>query len=314
MEIRHNSLPEDVALALLNEILPGSTLLSVRPVNGEFYNRQFYLDARLKEGEDLHFVVKRYQGERDFCIRRARVEYQALGWLYRHQRPVPEPIFLDDDRALLGGPILVTRFLPGLPIMEPPYPLDWGQQMALTLADIHAYPCDDSAQSFLRDASSEGLWFRRSGSIPAWLAANPDGLLVWDAIERLLPLQEKTAPRLCHTDFWGGNVLCQKGKITSVVDWEEAAYGDPGMDVAYCYMNLVLEGLEQDAQDFLSTYRSVNPIPIANLTLWKLAAAVRPIYLPEGWIDRSPVRERFRKFVQETIQEAGKGLQTTLSS
>jgi aminoglycoside phosphotransferase (APT) family kinase protein len=308
MDIRHSSLPEHATLALLGEMIPGSTLCAIRPVKGEFYNRQFYLDARSKEGEDLHFVVKLYQGESDFCVRRARAEDRALRWLHLHHRPVPEPVFLDDTGALLGGPGLVTRFLPGSPILDPPYPPDWGRQMALTLASIHAYPCDASARAFLRDANREGLWFRRSGSIPAWMAADPDGWLVWEAIERLLPPREETLPRLCHTDFWGGNVLCLEGKITAVVDWEEAAYGDPGMDVAYCYMNLLLSGSDQDAvpaaEEFLSTYISVTGGLVANLTLWKFAAAARPMLDPrDWWIDRSPWRERFRRYIQEIVQE-----------
>lgn len=303
MDIRHNSLPESVALVLLNEILPDGTLSSIRPVNGDFYNRQFYLDAHPTVGDDLHFVVKLYQGDRDFCIHRARVEYQALRWLHHHRRPVPEPVFLDDSGSLLGGPGLVTRFLPGSPILDPPYPPDLGRQMALALAGIHAYSCDDSAQAFLLDRNPERLWWRRSGSIPTWMAADPDGGLIWEKVTRLLPHREKTTPRLCHADFWSGNVLYLEGKITAVVDWEEAGYGDPASDVAYCYMNLVLSGLEQDAQEFLSTYLSVTGCPVANLTLWKLAAAVRPIYLPEGWIDQSPVRERFRGFVREALNE-----------
>jgi hypothetical protein len=34
-----------------------------------------------------------------------------------------------------------------------------------------------------------------------------------------------------------------------------------------------------------------------------LATAVRPIHLPEGWIDHSPVRERFRRFVHKAVEE-----------
>ena len=149
---------------------------------------------------------------------------------------------------MLGGPGLVTRFLPGRPILDPPFPPDLGRQMALTLAGIHAYPCDASAQAFLLDKDPEKLWWRRSGSIPAWMAADPDGRLIWEAFERLLPRQEKTPPRLCHTDFWSGNVLCQDGKITAVLDWGEAGYGDPAADVAYGYMDLVLTGLERQTR------------------------------------------------------------------
>lgn len=303
IENHPNSHFEPAALALLEEIIPGSTLCSIRPVLGEFYNRQFYLDARSKEGEELHYVVKRYQGERDFCIRRSFVEYHALCWLHQHKRPVPEPVYLDRTGALLGSPILVTRFLPGSPILDPPYPHDFGRQMALTLASIHAYPCDAAAQAFLLDKNPERMWFRQSGSIPTWLASDSDGWMIWEAIEKLLPRRERPEPRLCHADFWAGNVLCQEGKITAVVDWEEAGYGDSGADVAYGYMNLVLSGLDRHAQEFLSTYQSATGGPVANLILWKLLEAVRPIYMPEGWIDRSPVRERFRKYVQESLQE-----------
>lgn len=175
--------------------------------------------------------------------------------------------------------------------------------MARALASIHAYPCGATAQAFLLDKNPERLWWRRSGSIPDWMAAAPNGRWIWEAFTKLLLRREKTSPRLCHAVFWSGNVLCLGGKITAVVDWEEAGYGDPGLDVAYCFMNLVLSGLNQEAQEFLSTYRSVTGGPVANLTLWKLAAAVRPIYMPEGWIDRSPVRERFEAFVQAALEE-----------
>lgn len=39
---------------------------------------------------------------------------------------------------------------------------------------------------------------------------------------------------LVHLDDWRGNVLWDRGQTTAVVDWEEAACGDPVVDVAYC--------------------------------------------------------------------------------
>jgi aminoglycoside phosphotransferase (APT) family kinase protein len=305
MERPPDILTEPVAQDLLARILPGSTISSIRGVTGDFYNRLFYLDAYSSVGEEQHYVVKLYQGDRDYGVRQSRVEYQALCWLSQHGQPVPEPLFLDDSGQVLGGPGVVTRFMPGSPIVAAPFPAKWGQQMALTLANIHAYPYDASLQSFLLDANHAALWFRQSGSIPNWLAADPDGISIWETIEALLASTDKTPPKLIHLDFWSGNVLCIDDKIVTVVDWGEAGYGDPGIDVAYCLMDFVLSGLDQEAIEFLSTYTSTAG-PVANLTLWKLAAAVRPIHLPEGWIDHSPVRERFRKYVHEAIQEANK--------
>jgi aminoglycoside phosphotransferase (APT) family kinase protein len=300
-----DTLAVPVAQKLIDQILPGGAVSSIHSVSGDFYNRLFYLDAYSSAGEEQHYVVKLYQGDRDYGIQQSRVEYQALYWLYQHGRPVPEPLFLDDSGQVLGGPGVVTRFMPGSPIVAAPYPAHWGRQMALTLANIHAYPYDASLQSFLLDANHAALWFRQSASIPNWLAADPDGISIWETIEFLLASTEKTPPKLIHLDFWSGNVLCVDDKIVTVVDWGEAGYGDPGIDVAYCLMDFVLSGLDQQAIEFLSTYISTAG-PVANLTLWKLAAAVRPIHLPEGWIDRSPVRERFRSFVHEAVEEANK--------
>jgi aminoglycoside phosphotransferase (APT) family kinase protein len=163
-------------------------------VSGDFYNRLFYLDAYSFAGEEQHYVVKLYQGDQDYAIQQSRVEYQALCWLYQHGRPVPEPLFLDDSGHVLGGPGVVTRFMPGSSIVAAPFPANWGQQMALTLANIHAYPYDASLQSFLLDANHAALWFRQSGSIPNWLAADPDGISIWETIEALLASTDKPHP------------------------------------------------------------------------------------------------------------------------
>jgi aminoglycoside phosphotransferase (APT) family kinase protein len=301
VEVTNQTLSESTAQVLLQAVAPGHDIDAIRPVGGDFANREFYLDAHGGDGETLHLVVKLYQGEYQYCVRRARVEYKALEWLYLYQKPAPVPVFIDGDGSLLGGPAIVTRFLPGKPVICAPYPEDWGRQMALTLASIHAYPVDEAAKEFLLDANHEALWFHRSGKIPAWLADDPHGELIWRGINDLQAKAEVTEPKLVHLDYWGGNILCEQGKITGVVDWEEASYGDPGVDVAYCLMDLALCGLDHEAEAFLATYTAQTGAPVANLNLWKLAAAARPIYIPKGYIDYSPARERFRQFVRAAV-------------
>ena len=43
------------------------------------------------------------------------------------------------------------------------------------------------------------------------------------------PLVHRT---LVHGDYWPGNLLWQRGRLTGVVDWEEPRLGDPSRDVA----------------------------------------------------------------------------------
>jgi aminoglycoside phosphotransferase (APT) family kinase protein len=87
-----------------------------------------------------------------------------------------------------------------------------------------------------------------------------------------------------------------------VVDWEEAAQGDPAIDVAYCRMEMNLTGMREAADEFLFVYEEEMQRPVSNLGFWELAAAVRPMFNPNGWISDSPAKERFAEFVEAAME------------
>ena len=113
-------------------------------------------------------------------------------------------------------------------------------------------------------------------------------------------------PGLVHIDYWPGNVLWDGDRISAVVDWEEAAYGDPGIDVAYARMEIVLSGMEAVADEFLATYEAAAGRPVSNLGFWELAAAVRPMFHSDGRLIESPARERFARFIAGARQRSGR--------
>jgi aminoglycoside phosphotransferase (APT) family kinase protein len=153
----------------------------------------------------------------------------------------------------------------------------------------------------LLDANAEAAWFLRSGSVPDYMQAHPDGASVWQAAHRLWPDIDPVPPGLVHIDYWPGNILWDQGRITAVIDWEEAAYGDPGIDVAYCRMEMLLSGTGEVAGEFLKAYEAEMGRRVANLGFWELAAAARPMFSPEGQISETPGRERFRQFVADAL-------------
>ena len=104
-----------------------------------------------------------------------------------------------------------------------------------------------------------------------------------------------------HIDYWRGNVLWEEGKISAVVDWEEAGCGDPGIDVGYCLMELVIMGMSIEAHTFLQKYQSLRG-PVPNLIFWALAATVRPMYDMDGWITDTAKEKRFRKFIASSLE------------
>ncbi len=54
---------------------------------------------------------------------------------------------------------------------------------------------------------------------------------------------------LVHADFGFGNVLAHEGKITAVLDWTEARYGDFLFDVAWLDLGV-------PEMDFISCFRN----------------------------------------------------------
>jgi aminoglycoside phosphotransferase (APT) family kinase protein len=303
---RTDSPSEETIRALLQEIAPGSTVLAIGPLPGSYSNFTHLVDARSADGSDFRIVVRRYKvfGSYDRG-EKARREFRTFELLQRHGIPSPQPLYLDEQGAVLGIPGIVTSYVSGKQIESPSDPVGWARALAVMLARIHALPCDTAAKSFLLDADSEATWFLRSGAVPDYMAAHPDGAAVWQMVHDLSPHRQQVQPTLVHIDYWPGNVLWDQGQIVAIVDWEEAAFGDPGIDVAYCRMEMFLSGMGRVADEFLSTYETERGQPIANLGFWELAAAARPMFSPEGWITESPQNERFRQFIADASRRAG---------
>ena len=303
----HDDLPSrETIRALLDVIAPSSTLSAIRPLAGSYSNLTHLVEALAADGSQMRIVVRRYvYGDR---AQKARLEFETLTFLQEHGVPAPVPLYLDEEGAVLGSPGIVTSYVPGQQIMSPPGhpsgPLDWARSLAVMLANIHSIPCD-RAKRFLLDANSEATWFLRSGGVPSYMDAHPDGAVAWQAVHDLLPHLQPVESTLVHLDYWRGNVLWEGGRISAVVDWEEAAYGDPGIDVAYCYMELVIMGMIEEAKEFLCAYEAETEKQVANLGFWELAAAVRPMTDIAGWITEPSKGERFRRFIADAKRSVG---------
>ena len=89
-----------------------------------------------------------------------------------------------------------------------------------------------------------------------------------------------------HMDYWPGNVLWLDGRMSAVLDWDAAAYGDPALDVGYFRMNMYLRGIKEAADIFLEHYEAARG-PVVNLGFWELACAARALPDPAAWIPAS---------------------------
>jgi aminoglycoside phosphotransferase (APT) family kinase protein len=298
---------EKVARKLLRSLSPGSQLVSITVPDGSFSNFTHVVAARLKDGEIYKVVVRRYKifGNYDRG-EKARREFQTFELINRYQVPAPQALMLDDSGDILGSPGIVVSFVPGHLRMDAvSNPIDWARKLAHTLAKIHSIPCSEEEQSFLLHGNAEATWFLNSERPPAYMQEYPGGAEVWQILREEFPTIQTVSPVMLHLDYWSGNILWHENEISAVIDWEEAAYGDPGVDVGYALMNLTMMGLPEAADEFLQVYERATGQPVSNLGFWELAAAVRPMIDPADWrIDRSPGKDIFQSF----IEAAGKSI------
>lgn len=305
MSLDSNPPSPDALQAVLDILQPGSKFFDLHSLEGNFSNSTHLIDARASDGTFFQVVIRRYAIFGDYDRgEKARREFKTLQLVKSHGLLAPEPLYLDDTGAILGSPGIVTRFVPGKLILKPPYPPQWAETLARTLAGIHSIPIHASDTSFLLDANREVLWFLKSkDTIPDYISAHPKGTALWQAVIDDLPDQTNVEPSLVHIDYWSGNILWDQDRISAVVDWEEASQGDPRIDVAYCRMDMILGGMQEAADTFLTTYEKEMGKPVSNLGLWELAAAVRSMFHPEDWISESPAQERFADFIDAAIEK-----------
>ena len=292
--------------SVLESIEPGAEFISIHSLEGDYSNATHLVEATAADGSSFQVVTRRYAIFGDYDRgEKARREFKTLQLLSSYGSAVPEPLYLDDTGAILGSPGIVTQYMPGKLIMGNPYPPQWAERLAETLARIHKIPITASDTSFLLDGNSEVLWFLNSkDTVPKYISSQPKGMALWQAMIDYLPRLKSVEPSLVHIDYWSGNILWDGGVISAVVDWEEAAQGDPDIDVAYCRMDMVLCGRHEAADEFIAVYEREMGKPVSNLGFWELAAAVRPMFSPDGWISESPARERFSDFVEAAIQRS----------
>lgn len=297
-------LPRETVLILLNKIAPGSRMQSVELLAGSFSNHTHLVEADLPDGRPLKLVVRRYQEYGGYDRgEKARREFKAFELIHAHGIPGPEALLLDDSGEILGVPGIVTRFVPGaLQLEAPAESLPWARKLAVMLARIHAIPLDRQAHSFLLVANSEATWFLQSDKVPEFMQKFPGGTRLWQALNERYDSLPRVTPALVHIDYWVGNVLWEAGEISAVLDWEEAAWGDPVIDVAYARMNMCLMGLPDAADEFLQAYEQESGRKVENLGFWEMAAAARPMDDPQAWeVEQEPKAARFQNFVEEAI-------------
>jgi aminoglycoside phosphotransferase (APT) family kinase protein len=170
--------------------------------------------------------------------------------------PIPDYQCFCEPHGDSGWPFAGYIKIPGTPgdVAEP---IDWptvARQLGIFLAELHAYPVDRALEAGVpREKRSLARWRDEAlaglegiGSLPLdrrdlcnHLKSDPTGYA-------------SGTPRLVHNDLWAEHILIDPRTlgVSGIIDWGDAAVGDPAIDLAPVY---AWRG-EQGLRDVLAHY------------------------------------------------------------
>lgn len=282
-------------------IEPRGTLLRAWPLTGGVSAQVMALEIERPGGQPLRAIVRQH-GPAD--LRRnphiAADEFRLLRLLREHGLAAPEPYHYDESGALLPSPYIAIEYVEGsteLPPGEGPV-----RQMAEQLARIHAIDSAGPPLAFL-PRYAEG-----AAAAQAALGPEPDDARhIRDALASVWPIPERNRPALLHGDFWPGNMLWRSGQLVAVIDWEDAAVGDPLADLANSRLEIMWALGRGAMQLFTSAYLAAAPIDTQLLPDWELYAALKPALKLSSWgLDpaaEAAMRGGLRWFVGQAIAQ-----------
>ena len=292
-------------------IVPGSRFLRAWPLTGGISAQMTVMEVRQPDGREKRVIIRQPGGATPTRSAAAR-EFKLLQVLTAAGLPVPTPCYLDESGEILSTPYLVTEYIEGEPGFTPTDLHDFVRQLAAQLARIHTLRQPWADLSFLPERSEQTA--RTFAARPVSPNIGSDEARIRKMLEPIWPLPQQNEPVLLHGDFWPGNILWREGRFAAVIDWEEAARGDPLSDLAITRLDL-LWALGADAmQEFTALYTAMTSVDLAALPYWDLYAAWRPLSNLAEWaavypdlgrpdITEATMRHGHRQFMAQALEK-----------
>lgn len=288
---------------LIHTIEPQSKLLRAWPLKGGVSAQVTALEIERSDGQTTSMIVRQH-GPVDLAHNPhiAADEFKLLQILQAAGLAAPRPYFVDRSGALLGTPCIGIEYFEGSPEFAPAHLSDALHQMATHLAGIHTLDGAKPELAFL--PRIDPRYAARLGERPLVLDAALDEARIRETLATAWPLPQGNRSALLHGDFWPGNLLWRDGRLVAVIDWEDAALGDPLADLANTRLEILWAFGIDAMREFTRQYQSLAAIDLANLPYWDLCTALKPIANIAEWTDDATTRQAMRAGLRTFIDQA----------
>ena len=279
---------------LARKIAPGSVLLRVWPLHGGVSAQVTAMELQHADGQ-IQMLTVRQHGAADLA-RNANIaadEFRLLAALHAARVPAPKPYALEASDDIFETPVIVVEYIEGETILALGDVPDLIPQLAAYLAAIHRVDVTSLDTSFL--PRQDDILTAKLRQRPARLDDTLEEGRIRDALEAVWPLPSPNPSGLLHGDYWPGNILWRDGRLVGVLDWEDAAIGDPLADLANSRLEILWAFSLDTMRRFTEEYTAVMPIDFTNLPYWDLCAALRPAGRLSEWATDDAAERRMRE-------------------
>src|SRR5260370_28057267 len=291
---------------VVHKLDPQSKLLRTWELKGGVSARVTALETLRPDGHTQKMIVRQH-GEVDLKHNPqvAADEFKLLQLLHSVGLATPAPYRLDQSGEIFSTPYLVIEYIEGKSEFAPSNLPDLLLQLATQLSRIHQVDCSHPDVSFLPNI--EQRYAEKLRERPAQVDESIDEGHIRDTLEAVWPIHQRNKTVLLHGDFWPGNILWKDGQLVAVIDWEDAALGDPLADLANSRLEILWAFGIDAMHSFTQQYRSMTTIDFTNLAYWDLCAALRPVAQLAQWglddTTERTMRERHRWFVTQAFEK-----------
>jgi aminoglycoside phosphotransferase (APT) family kinase protein len=291
---------------LVQKIDPQSKLLHAWELKGGVSAQVTALEIERPDRQTKKMIVRQHG---DVDLKRnphiAADEFKLLHIMRSVGLATPMPYYLDQSGEIIPTPYVVIEYVEGKTEFAPAHVTDLIPQLATHLARIHTVDCSNLDLSFL--PKQEKRCTKTLRERPTNIDESLDEGRIRDILESVWPLSQQNRSVLLHGDFWPGNILWKDGQLVAVIDWEDAALGDPLADVANSRLEILWAFGIDAMHSFTHDYKSMTTIDFTNLSIWDLFAALRPASKMSEWADdditEKRMRERHKLFITQAFKE-----------
>ncbi len=245
---------------IASTIAPQAVSIKTARLLGGVSADTFLMVATQRDGSVNRYVVRRRTSAPGNGEISLALEYTLLERLYDEGMMVARP------RMLASSDTVVMDWVEGTTTLPSYGP----RAMASALVAIHAY----------RGEALDILPPREDPLPVVKRAIAEHDMLEDDEVHQGL---EDAEACLLHGDFWPGNVLWHRGELAAILDWEDAAIGDPLSDVACAIVELDVAHGEAAGSQFRSVYFEQSGRREERLPMWEIYVTTTALSSMDQW-------------------------------